>query len=206
MTTSPPPKKKSAHRQKQERIILEALAEVVRREGVHTFSVQQVADEAGLSHRTLYRYYPTREDLLEGLITYYEEDIRFYDEEKGPKTLEDLVSHIATIFERFERYPNESSVGAIGALVMNRQFNVRARRDEQILQFAEEELGSQSTVSARETGAIVRYLASSLSWIVLRQQLGLSDEETVNAVQWALKTLIAEIKHPTPQTQSANED
>ncbi|MCB1015943.1 MAG: TetR/AcrR family transcriptional regulator, partial [Acidimicrobiales bacterium] len=32
------------------------------------FSVQGVADRCGISHRTVYRHFPTRESLLDGLV------------------------------------------------------------------------------------------------------------------------------------------
>lgn len=47
--------------------ILRALAEVVVAEGVAAMSVQQVADRAGITHRTVYRYFPDRQALLDGL-------------------------------------------------------------------------------------------------------------------------------------------
>ncbi|MBA2662124.1 MAG: TetR/AcrR family transcriptional regulator [Bradymonadaceae bacterium] len=180
----------SPHRRKQRRRILEALAEVVQSEGVHAFSMQQVADQAGLSHRTLYRYFPTRQDLLDGLVTHYEG----YVHDPEIDNLEGLLPHMALLFGRFERYPNESAVGAIGALVMGRQFSTRARRDALVFEFVEQLRDPESSVSAREAGAIIRYLANSLCWLVLRRQLGLSQDESVRAVQWALETLIAEIK------------
>src|SRR5688572_18303656 len=47
--------------------ILDAVVDVVTREGVHAFTVQNVADAAGVAHRTVYRHFATREDLLDGL-------------------------------------------------------------------------------------------------------------------------------------------
>ena len=41
--------------------ILRALVDVIREGGVHDFNVHKVADAAGVSHRTVYRYYATRE-------------------------------------------------------------------------------------------------------------------------------------------------
>jgi AcrR family transcriptional regulator len=186
---------KPTHRDKQRRTILEALAEVVKREGVHAFSVQQVADEAGLSHRTVYRYFPTREDLLEGLVHYYEDYVRDFNP-PPPDELLVLSSHVGQLFRRFEQYPNECSVGAIGSLVLGKQLSNRATRDEQIFEVVRKAMPPEHDVSPREAGAIIRYLANSLTWIVLRQQLGLSEDETVRAVEWALDTLAANLTNP----------
>src|SRR5688572_7377060 len=47
--------------------ILDALVRVVLDEGVHAFSVAKVAERAGISHRTVYRHFASREELLEAL-------------------------------------------------------------------------------------------------------------------------------------------
>ena len=48
--------------------ILEAAARCIQRLGVRKMSIEDIALEAGISRRTLYRIYPTRRDILRGLI------------------------------------------------------------------------------------------------------------------------------------------
>jgi AcrR family transcriptional regulator len=47
--------------------ILLALVDAVLHEGIHAFSVPLVAERAGVALRTVYRHFPTREALLDGL-------------------------------------------------------------------------------------------------------------------------------------------
>src|SRR5688572_500985 len=47
--------------------ILDALVRVVIDDGVHAFSVATVAKRAGIAHRTVYRHFASREELLEAL-------------------------------------------------------------------------------------------------------------------------------------------
>jgi AcrR family transcriptional regulator len=49
------------------RLIIEAFAHVALRDGAYEVSMQSVAEEAGCSLRTLYRYFPSREALVSGL-------------------------------------------------------------------------------------------------------------------------------------------
>src|SRR5215475_1183106 len=51
-------------------LIFQALTRLVLDEGVHDFSIQQVADIAGVSHRTVYRYFSTQEKLLDNLTAW----------------------------------------------------------------------------------------------------------------------------------------
>src|SRR5512145_845114 len=57
------------------RDILAAVGEVLVADGVLGFSMQKVADRAGVTHRTLYNYFPTRESLNDAFAEYVEEEL-----------------------------------------------------------------------------------------------------------------------------------
>src|SRR6266508_6399521 len=52
------------HTEATRRAIVEAAAELFVDRRQDGFSVQDVADRAGLTHRTVYRYFPTRHELI----------------------------------------------------------------------------------------------------------------------------------------------
>src|SRR5689334_9197850 len=57
------------------RAILSAVGQVLVADGVLGFSMQKVADEAGVTHRTVYNYFPTRESLNDAFAEYVEEEM-----------------------------------------------------------------------------------------------------------------------------------
>lgn len=59
-----------AQSEKTRRAILDALAEVIVEKGGFGFSVQQVADRAGVTHRTVYNHFPSREALNDALAVH----------------------------------------------------------------------------------------------------------------------------------------
>src|SRR5262245_60328768 len=63
----------SSSRQRTRRAILEAMADVITETNGIAFSVQAVADRAGVTHRTIYNYFPTREALCEAFSEYVDE-------------------------------------------------------------------------------------------------------------------------------------
>src|SRR5262245_33889214 len=55
------------------RAILEAVASEIAESGPAGFSVQGVADRAGVTHRTVYHHFPTREALNDAFAEYVEQ-------------------------------------------------------------------------------------------------------------------------------------
>src|SRR6266508_1980265 len=58
------------HTEATRRAIVEAAAELFVDRRQDGFSVQDVADRAGLTHRTVYRYFPTRHELIGATAQY----------------------------------------------------------------------------------------------------------------------------------------
>lgn len=184
---------RSSQQEARRRVILEALAEIVQEEGIHAFSVQKVADRAGLSHRTVYRYFPSREDLLEGLLQ-YTEGVGNPEGRTVPFSLDTLPHDMADLFDKFEQAATLVEATAVGALVMDSQPEARAARDRTAIEQVEASISPDHRVSAREAAGVIRYLANSLAWLVLRRQLGLDREGAQRAIEWALEVLLADLK------------
>lgn len=53
-----------------EQRIIEAAIALMSRKGFHRVSVQEVGEKAGLCEKTVFRYFPTKKDLLDGIIRY----------------------------------------------------------------------------------------------------------------------------------------
>ena len=60
-------------RQRTRRAILEAMVDVIMETNGIGFSVQAVADRAGVTHRTIYNHFPTREALCDAFSDYVDE-------------------------------------------------------------------------------------------------------------------------------------
>src|SRR5574341_153497 len=63
----------SGTRQRTRRAILEAMVDVIMATHGIGFSVQAVADRAGVTHRTIYNYFPTRDALCDAFSDYVDE-------------------------------------------------------------------------------------------------------------------------------------
>ena len=66
-------KSELSRRVRTRRAILDALAAVIAETGGLGFSVQQVAERAGVTHRTVHNHFPTRDALNDALAEHVED-------------------------------------------------------------------------------------------------------------------------------------
>lgn len=82
-----------------QRLILDAGVELLERDAAAEISVRSVARQAEISERTVFRYFATRDDLVDALAI---EVFRRLDEPPYPKDVAGLVAYPKAMFERFE--------------------------------------------------------------------------------------------------------
>ncbi len=174
--------------------IMDALAETIHEQGLHDFSVQDVADRAGVSHRTVYRHFPGRDALLDGLSRELDALFEERDLPVLPETASDIADQVRTAFEVLSERPSLIRAVAVGALSTGIQPGTRKERDRVFREKIEEAAGCLPEAEARKASAVIRYLANSLAWVVLTDQLGLHEDEAGDAVAWAVETLLADVE------------
>lgn len=174
--------------------ILDALAETIVDQGLHDFSVQDVADRAGVSHRTVYRHFPDRDALLDGMAAKLDTLFRERELSVLPDVAEDIAGQIRSAFDVFAEHRPLVRAVAVGALATGSQPETRQIRDRVFREKVEEMAEGLPPEEARRASAVVRYLANSLAWVTLTDQLGLEEEEAIEAVSWAVETLLSEVR------------
>lgn len=191
---SPTPTLRERQTELTRNAIIDALADAIVEQGLHDFSVQDVADRAGVSHRTVYRHFPDREALLEGLVQKLDSHFRERDLPTLPADASDIVVQIRNALALFAEHRRLVRAVAVGSLSVGRQPRSRRTRDEVFREKVEEVAAGLPPREARQASAVVRYLANSLAWVVLTEQLGLEDDEATDAVSWAVETLLANVR------------
>lgn len=179
-------------------LVLEALAELVTERGTTEFSVQEVADRAEVSLRTVYRYFPNRQALLDGLTELVDqrmEDLR-QDADIGwtdivGRGVEGLAASIPPVFQRFDELEPLSSAMAMLAGGGSRS----AGHDERTAEFREAvatELAALPADQQEATFALVRHLVSSQTWFALRTEFELDGRTAGEAVARAVLAILGE--------------
>jgi AcrR family transcriptional regulator len=185
-------KKTSSARERTRRAILEAVADVITDTNGIGFSMQAVADRAGVTHRTVYNHFPTREALCEAFAEYT--DSLF--SESGGEPLDTrlsldrfpaMTSDLYRVLGAYDRYVRAYVTLMIGNRQPLKSWQGRSRRfEKQIARAA----AWRAPIEPRQVAAAVRLFVSSIGWHILTEQCGLSNEEAAATGAWATGALI----------------
>lgn len=186
-------------RQLTRSVILDAAADEIAESGLEDVSLQAVADRAGVSKRTLYNYFPSREELLAGVLRHFDE--RTVELGGRVTPLPDLDEFPPTVLANYRVWTELGSVFRAGMAIGNAarldQPNPpdRQRRRvalEQGVRTAADGAGADlSDEEIRLISHLVSAIGSSTMYERLVTQDGLSTDEAGAAVAW-LADLIKE--------------
>ncbi|MFV1999304.1 MAG: TetR/AcrR family transcriptional regulator [Acidimicrobiia bacterium] len=187
-------------------VILRGLADVILEEGVHAFSVQAVADRAGVSHRTVYRHFSTREELLEGLSLWFDKrlgDLGLPNEPGNPGEILDTLPKIFTILDNEDHMSR--AMARVG-LTTDIETERRANRTQVFRERIREIAPDLDDDEFEAAFAVIRSVASTQQWFILREQFGLDGDRSGPAVTHAVKVLIDDLRARNDAVIAKNEE
>ena len=172
--------------------IVEGVIAAIRDSGVD-FSVQQVAEHAGVTARTVYRYFPTRHDLLDAADRWGAEQ---FARAGGPEpaTVEEIPATFERLYQDFEAHPDGARAAVLLSSIESQASPSRTERTERMRALLAAEVPDLAALHVTRAFAVIRLLASSMGWYVMASDTGLRGEDTGPAVRWALGTLIADLR------------
>jgi AcrR family transcriptional regulator len=170
--------------------ILDGLVHVMAHNGIGELSIPLVARQAGVSIPSVYRYFPTKRDLVSALDDYAHRKGSFTLAEFPPmETPEDLARTIPLQFERRE------AIEATLSAAMNSRLGYAMRRpefEERAKVFAKALQPAAKTLSRKERQFLtdVVFVLSSFACVrAFKDYLGLNTDEASSRVTWAIRML-----------------
>lgn len=182
--------------------IVNALVDVISTDGITEFSVQAVADRASVSHRTVYRHFPSREALLEGITDYLEDPMRAEGLPGVPENLDECVDTIESVFTFFEANAPMIEAMVIVRLALGMEPSRSRERTEGFVEIVRKGAPHLSADEAHSYAMGLRAIASSQHWYVLTRRLGLSTEQASKVAADTLRALIGEIRRRNARQRS----
>ena len=178
-------------RDRTRRAILDALAAVIAETGGLGFSVQQVAELAGVTHRTVYNHFPTRDALNDALAEHVEDVMARGGWRESPATSSaSLVAMIPDAYAAFQSYEMLSRAYVMLMLASRRPAGVARRRTSAFEAVIARDTSPPPPLTSRGLTAAVRMFLSTTGWHILTEQMGLSPAEAATTATWAAQTLL----------------
>lgn len=171
--------------------ILNALYRLMSASGTpDEISFDAIATEAGVQRRTVFRHFPTKDDLLTAFWPWLNE---LMGASIAPKDVSDIVEGPQRAFPRFDAH--EAAVRASLHSRTGREMRagmVVGRR----LRFAGALAPSLSNLvpaEAQKVEALAHLLYSASAWEVLKDYGGLTGAQAGEAASWALETILSAV-------------
>lgn len=195
-------------RESTRQAILEALAEVIAESGATSFSVQEVADRAGVTHRTVYNHFPTREALNDGLAVYVEEEMGRVTGAAGPPdtnlTIDRIAEMPAAAFSMFDALDAHVRAYVMLMVASRAPATVHRERTAHVQRVIERDAGPLPAGTAPLATAALRMFMSAWTWHLMTEHLGLTTKDAERTTTWALDLLVRAIQRgdlpPTSDT------
>jgi AcrR family transcriptional regulator len=174
--------------------ILQGVAELLERDGADELTMPQVAGVSGVSLRTLYRYFPTREALLDAAGRWIGGELL---KQGYPTTLDDVADSFERACREFDERPGLVRAMAMSEVGRAARGARRRERLDAIRQLLEGEVGALPERELRQAEAVLAYLHNMLAYTTLREEQGLAGTEIGEALGWAIRTLVADLRRRT---------
>jgi len=179
-------------------VILEALGAELADGSVEDFSVARLARRAGVSERTVYRHFPTRETLLDGLSEWYNQRVADFPDDVAA---DEIAPTIAQVFADFDAH--ESLARGVLASPGGREMrqHARAARLARLDAALAPVLKSADPERAAAARALIFALCSAQTWQSMRDEGGLDGATAGRAVARAIELTLNDTSSslsPTP--------
>jgi AcrR family transcriptional regulator len=171
--------------------ILEACVALLQAGGSLTYGA--VASQAGVQERTVYRHFPTKEDLESAVWNWILEHLTHVD--FSPATADDLVDSVRRSFAGFD-----AGAPLIQAMLHSREgLEVRLRQQpsrqsmfEACVDQASPGLDPQTR---RRAAAALQVLYSATAWDQLRAFWGMNGSEAADVIELAIRSLFVGLRN-----------
>src|SRR3954447_11758229 len=172
--------------------ILSAVAELLEEGDAEEPTMPDVAAASGVSLRTIYRYYATREELLEAAGRWIGDELLRHP---YPVTLDEVADRFEEGAADLDQHPRLVRAMALSQLGRRVRGYRRRERLEALARALRDELPGLPEDELRRAEAVLAYLHNILAYTTLREENDLSGEEIGKAIGWAVRALVEDLRH-----------
>lgn len=193
--------------------ILDALVSIVTDGRVFDFSVQEIADRAGVSHRTVYRHFTDRQGLLDGLGQRLDDQLVAAGAPARVRSMAQLPVDAEMSFDLWDEIGDAMHAFAVLSAAAPRRPSSRRQHDQEAMEVMADLVAHLPSDLGRSVQAVLRSLYSSAMWREMHG-FGVHGGTAGSTVRWAMETLVADLeagggpasrREPSPIATTAEE-
>lgn len=171
-------------------LILNAALEMLERASVSELTVRAVARHANISERTIFRYFPSREEFLDAIA----DEVRTkLDLPPPPRSMEELVAAPRGLYRAFEAKINLTKAALHTELFHRLRESQAKARWVAVRELIDELAPKRSERDRRIAAANIRYYLAASTWHYHRFYFGFSLEDSIACAETAIRQAIEAI-------------
>lgn len=171
--------------------IVAAFVESLEDETSDDVSMAVIAKRAGVAERTIYRHFKTRDELLAAAGEWIENNVFGYVPFTSPDELPGIFRKLCKSFDRHPHLARAIALTRVGR-------TVRAGFRKRLIEHHREAMAPLARhlkpKEIRQAEALASYLNNVLAWSAMREDFGMSSAEIADAIEWALTTLLKDVR------------
>jgi AcrR family transcriptional regulator len=165
-------------------LILAAAIEHLHESSVTDLTVRALAARAGISERTVFRYFATRDQLLDAVAA----DIAGHlDLPPSPKTIDDVLAFPERLYRRFEAKPTLSRAALHPDLVARMRSSHWRQRWMAVQALIDTHAPQHGETERKIAATNIAYFLSASTWHYYRHQFGFSLRDTIACARTAVQ-------------------
>jgi AcrR family transcriptional regulator len=187
--------------QTHERIV-DATVELIREAGEAPLTIAAVAERAGVTERTVYRHFETREALLRATWSRMQERVAT---QGFPRTADQMIASPLKLFPRFDGARELVRASLHSPAGRDMRMSSNADRQQATLACVRDAFPGLDETLLRRKAAIAQLINSAYAWEVLARYWGLEGEEAGRAASEALAILLGKSAPDDPDQSRKDE-
>jgi len=176
---------------------MEAVAGELAERGLVDLSIPDVATRAGVSQRTVYNYYNSKEGLVAAFEVWAEERLEDLGGRQVEKDLPAMADAIEVNFRLFSEMGDVSTAlarisaaGGFGAPQLEATSRMQRARTEAVSRGVERDYGDLDFAQAAAVTAIIRQIMSFDTWHRLTDDFGIGGVEAGRTAAWVYRLVL----------------
>ena len=186
-------------------LILDGLTELLIERRADEISTKQIAARAEVSQPMVYRHFPDRQALLEGLADRIGSRGDVQSADTGLDSIDDFAPKLMAMFEVADAHWVEATAEAILNSDPRRLSRASRERSEDLSRVVQEAFADRDERDHTRMAALLRCIGSVQTWLRMREEFGVPSTDSGPLVAWAVETLVNEARTGTiPELSEAD--